>query len=88
MTTELRLHTEGLDWREVDGRIVALLPGDGGEIVLNRTGAVLWRLLADGAEADRLRDRLVENFGIDPAAADRDVAAFVTELRRRHLLEG
>lgn len=88
MAAKLRLRTEGLDWREVGGRIVVLLPGDGGEIVVNRTGAVLWRLLAEGAEPDQLRDRLVEAFGIDRDAAERDVALFLTELRRRHLLEG
>lgn len=88
MTAELRLRTEGLDWRAVEGRIVALLPGDGGEIVVNRTGTVLWRLLADGADPGRLRDQLVESFGIEPGAAERDVAAFLADLRRRQLLEG
>ena len=88
MTAELRLRTEGLDWRAVEGRIVALLPGDRGEIVVNRTGTVLWRLLAEGADPGRLRDQLVESFGIDRVAAERDVAAFLAELRRRRLLEG
>jgi Coenzyme PQQ synthesis protein D (PqqD) len=88
MPAELRLRTEGLDWREVGGRIVVLLPGDRGEIVVNRTGTVLWPLLAHGAERERLRDHLVGAFGIDPGAAERDVAAFLAELRRRRLLEG
>ncbi len=88
MAAEVRLRTDGLDWREVGGRIVVLLPGDGGEIVVNPAGAVLWRLLAEGAEPDRLRDRLVETFGIDSRDAERDVAAFLADLRRRHLLKG
>lgn len=88
MAAELRLRGDGLDWREVGERIVVLLPGDAGEIVVNGTGAVLWRLLAEGAEPDLLRDRLVAAYGIDSRAAERDVAAFLADLRRRHLLEG
>jgi hypothetical protein len=86
MGSELRLRADGLDWREVSGRIVALLPGSSGHVVVNATGAVLWRALVSGADRGRLVITLVEAFAIDEQRAERDVDAFLAALRSRGLL--
>ncbi len=86
MGAELRLRTEGLDWREVHGRIVALA-ADGRELVVNPTGSLLWPLLLEGSDREQLGQCLVDAFGIEPAQAERDADAFVAALRARDLLE-
>ncbi len=87
MNTELRLRREGVDWREVQGQVVALAP-DGRELVVNRTGSLLWPLLVEGSTRARLREQLMSSFGIDSARADEDLEAFIAALRERGLLEG
>lgn len=86
MGPELRLRAGGLDWREVNGRIVALLPGSSGHVVVNSAGAVLWRALANGADREHLVNTLVDAFAIDEQRAERDVDAFLAALTSRGLL--
>lgn len=86
MSADLRLKTDGLDWREVQGQIVALMGSDR-EIVVNQAGSLLWPMLAAGSDRERLRARLVQEFRIDEARAERDVEAFLGSLRERGLLE-
>ncbi len=56
-------------------------------LAANRTGAVLWRLLADGASHEELVEALVSRFNVDEATATRDVEFFVASLRDRDLIE-
>jgi hypothetical protein len=54
---------------------------------VNRTGAVIWPLLDEGATREELAEQLVTRYGIDQASASRDVDAFVATLSERNLLE-
>ena len=54
---------------------------------MNRTGAVLWPLLAAGTDRDALVAAVLGEFDIDVATAERDVDAFVGTLREQDLLE-
>jgi Coenzyme PQQ synthesis protein D (PqqD) len=87
MAGELRLKTHDVDWRAVRGQIVVLAGGDR-EMVLNQAGSLLWPMLAVGCDRERLQARLVQEFGIDEARAERDLEAFLASLRERDLLEG
>ena len=82
----LRLRQGDLDWREVEGELVALDLRDSRYLAVNRTGQVLWTALAEGATRDQLVERLIEAFGIDDARAAADVDAFTAELESRDLL--
>ncbi len=85
--TELRLRSDDLSWRELDGEIVAL---DGGKSVYlgtNRTGALLWQRLAAGATHDDLVGALVDAFDVERDQARCDVDSFLGELRTNGLLE-
>lgn len=82
----MRLRDADLDWREVEGELVALDLRESRYLAVNRTGQVLWAALADGATRDQLVERLVEAFGIEHARASADVDAFTTELESRDLL--
>jgi hypothetical protein len=52
---------------------------------LNPSGTFLWELVAERDE-DGLAAALVTRYGLSPAAARADVAAFLADLRRRGLL--
>jgi Coenzyme PQQ synthesis protein D (PqqD) len=82
----LRLRDADLDWREVEGELVALELRESRYMAVNRTGQVLWAALAEGASREELIDRLVETFDIERERAAADVDAFITELESRGLL--
>jgi hypothetical protein len=83
---QLKLRTDDLEWREVDGEVVVLDVRECRYLAINRTGQVLWKALAEGATRDELIARLVETFDIERARAAGDVDAFTTELESRDLL--
>jgi hypothetical protein len=85
--SELKLKREALEWREVEGEIVALDVGSAEYVAANGSGALLWRHLAGGATSDTLVDALTTEFRVDRDTAERDVGRFVTTLRERGLLE-
>ena len=82
----LRLRTDDLDWRELEGEIVALDLRESEYFAVNRTGTLLWRAVADGASRAELVALLVEEFGLTETAAAADVDRFVTDLERRRLV--
>ena len=86
--TELRLQTQLLEWREVDGEVIALEQERSAYVAANRSGTLLWRALSDGCSEPDLAALLVAEYGIDADAARADVDAFLAELTRRGLLAG
>ena len=87
MSEILRLDPEALDWREVDGEVVALDRRESTYIAVNRSGGALWGALAEGATRDALVARLVDRFDVDSEQANADVDAFVAALRQAGYLE-
>jgi hypothetical protein len=84
----VRLRSEELEWREIEGEVVALDLRNTTYFGLNRTGAVLWDALQQGATRSELVSRVAERFAIDEATAGPDVDAFLADLENRGLLEG
>lgn len=82
----LRLRDTDLDWREVEGELVALDLRESRYLAVNETGKQLWSALAEGATRDELVDRLVDAFGIERSQAEADTDAFVGDLESRGLL--
>ncbi|MGH3004323.1 MAG: PqqD family protein [Gaiellaceae bacterium] len=83
----LQLRREALEWREVDGEIVALESRGSVYLSANRSGAFLWRALADGTTRDALVSGLAGEYRIDAELARRDVDRFLAELDEHGLLE-
>jgi Coenzyme PQQ synthesis protein D (PqqD) len=83
----LRLREASMVWRLVEGEVVVLDLDNSDFLAVNRSGACLWGLLADGATHDQLVGVLVERYGVDPARAATDVQEFVESLDDRRLLE-
>ncbi len=82
----LQLRDADLDWREVEGELVALDLRTSRYLAVNRTGRVIWSALAEGATRDELIAGLVEAFEIDRSRAATDVDAFTSELEARGLI--
>lgn len=83
----MRLRADRIEWREVDGEVVGLHLGDVSYFAVNRTGAVLWPRLLEGATREQLAECIRHEFGRDETAALGDVDAFLGELRERDLIE-
>jgi hypothetical protein len=61
-------------------------PATGRYTRLNRSGSLLWEMIGSPMTAAKLADRLVREYGIEPAAARRDVESFVASLREQGLV--
>jgi Coenzyme PQQ synthesis protein D (PqqD) len=85
--SRVRLRPGALSWREVEGEIVAVENDEGVYLATNGSGALLWRMLADGASIDELCAELASEFGLGRELAMTHVQAFLTELDARNLLD-
>ena len=83
----LRLRSEDLDWREIEGEIVALDGKSSVYLGLNQTGRLIWQRLADGATRQELIGALCAEFEVDADTAAHHLDAFLAELTERGLLE-
>ena len=88
MSETFRLRGDQLEWREIEGEIVALDGRSSEYIAVNRTGATIWPNLLAGATREELVARLTDAFDVDDATAGRDAEEFLEVLRERDLLEG
>jgi hypothetical protein len=84
---EVRLKADAIEWREVEGEIVALDLDSSEYLAVNRTGTVIWPLLVDGSTREELAAELAGRYEIDKAAAERDVDQFLSALSERGLLD-
>jgi coenzyme PQQ synthesis protein D (PqqD) len=85
--TELRLQSERVEWREVEGELIALERSESVYLAGNQSATILWRALAAGTTEAALADLLVSTFGIAIETARADVARFLHDLSARGLLE-
>jgi Coenzyme PQQ synthesis protein D (PqqD) len=82
----LELRRDAVEWRQIEGEVIAIDLERAVYLGVNGSGAVLWELLAHGTTRALLVDRLVEAFALDEHRAEEDVDRFLAELERRGLL--
>jgi len=87
MTEPLRVRADALEWREVDGEIVALDLRRSVYLAINPSGALLWPALVEGASRDELVTLLSGEAGISTEVASADVDRFLSELAEHGLLD-
>jgi hypothetical protein len=83
----LRLRRAGVEWRKVEGEILALDLGSSRYLLVNRTGAILWPALVRGTTRAELVSLLLASHDVDAQAAQCDVEVFVGALVEEDLLE-
>jgi len=84
--TEIRLNSEAVSWREIDGEVIALGHESSSYLATNATGALLWKSLAAGTSREALVALLVADFGVEEGRAGTDVDAFLNSLSAQGLL--
>lgn len=82
----LCLREQDLDWRDINDEIVALDAQGAVYLAVRRSGAVLWRLLANSTTREGLVETLVKTYDVEPATARDDVDEFLATLSDRGLL--
>lgn len=68
-----------------DGAVILDIEHDA-MLTLNSTGGYVWEKLKQGKLIDEIIRELASETGADPVAVDRDVHAFLDELKSKHLL--
>mgnify|MGYP004503949793 FL=1 len=83
---------DGFLLRNVSDAYVVVAVGEAakdfnGMITLNETGAFLWKALTDGcADKKELVKKLLDEYDVDKALAEKDVDAFIQKLEEQGLL--
>jgi len=85
-TPRFRLR-DAVDWRDVQGDVVALDVRRAVYLATNDAGAVLWTRLSEGATRRQLVAALLDQFDVVPAAAEADVDSFLRRLEELDLVE-
>ena len=83
---KLRLNTDAVSWREVDGEVIALRLASSEYLSTNGTGTIVWKALVPGATRRELVEILTAEYGIEAERAGADVDAFVDVLSSCGLL--
>ena len=86
MTERIRIDTDRVLVREVDGEVVILDLRSQTYLGGNQTAAALWPGLAQGASIEALAHSLSERFGVEEKVARADTEAFVSQLAELDLL--
>lgn len=86
-TRQLRLRSDLVEWRLVDGEVIALDLRTSRYLGLNPTAALVWQTVASGSTEPDLVDQVVAKFEVAREEAATDVAAFIADLESRGLLE-
>jgi hypothetical protein len=87
MDERLKVRPDALEWRKVEGEIVALDLRRSVYLAINPSGAALWPALMEGATREELVQRLTEECEVGRKAAASDVDSFLSELSEHDLLE-
>jgi hypothetical protein len=83
----LALRTDDIEWRVVDGEVVAVDLSAKAYFATNASGALLWSRLHAGARRAELVELLCERYGLTTDTAERDVDAFLDHLAEHGLLD-
>lgn len=83
----LRLRTADLQWRAVEGEVVALDLRGSQYLGVNNSGADLWDMLAAGTTRVALAEHLASRYGIAAGVASEHVEAFLRQLEAQDLIE-
>lgn len=78
--------------REIAGQWIVVPIGSrvvefNGIMTLSESGAILWKLLASGAEMDDLVSAILAEYDIDEKTARADVESFIEVLTQKKLME-
>jgi hypothetical protein len=74
-------------WRMLDGEAVLVVPMESRVIVLNATGSALWEFLETPRTREECVLKLLDEFDIDRATAEKDFDEFAVNFISKNLLK-
>lgn len=83
----LRLRETDLQWRAVEGEVVALDVQGSQYLGVNGSGAALWDMLAAGTTRAALVDQLQTRHALEASTAAQHVDTFLDQLRELKILD-
>ena len=83
---------QGFVVREIAGQSIVVALGDAsksfnGMIKLNETGRIIWDMLSEGKDADRIVERILSEYDADKETVQNDVNTFIQTLSEANILE-
>lgn len=85
--TMLRLRTDRVEWRTLEGRIIAVDLRTREVLETNRAGALMWNALIEGATREALLKELQTAYDLTAERAGEDADAFLTMIGNADLLD-
>jgi hypothetical protein len=82
----LQLDVDSVDFRYVEGEVVALASRTDEYLSITGSGVELWRLLEAGTDRPAMVAALTQTYDVDAASAGTDVDTFLADLEQRGLL--
>jgi hypothetical protein len=82
-----KLRPDTVEWRPIEGEVVAVDLRSSVYFGINRAGAIIWPELAAGATREALVERLAQSCEIDAGQAGKEVDEFLVAVAELDLLE-
>jgi hypothetical protein len=82
----LQLDVDSVDFRYVEGEVVALASRTDEYLSITGSGVALWRLLEAGTDRPAMVTALTQTYDVDAQRAGTDVDTFLADLEQRGLL--
>jgi hypothetical protein len=83
----MRLHSSDIVARDMGDEIVVLDMRSSKYLTVTGAGIRLFELLADERTSEELVTVLLDEYEVEPAVVERDVAAFLADMRAAGLIE-
>lgn len=77
----LRIDPTKVLWKEVDGLVVILLISAGNFLELNKSGSVIWRMIAEGTPIDHIAAKMATLFDAPAEKLQTDVNSFISQMK-------
>lgn len=74
-------------WKVIEDKGIVLNLEDGAYFEVNPVGLEIWKVCDGKTSLEKIAERIAKTFHADPERTCRDTFAFVSELRRRKLVE-
>jgi hypothetical protein len=84
----MRLRSSDIVARDMGDETVVLDMRSSKYLTVTGAGTRLFELLADERTSEELVTVILDEYEVDPAVAEHDVAAFLTDMRAAGLIEG
>lgn len=86
LLAKFAVHNPDVAWRIVDGEAAIVTPADGTLHLLNEVGTAVWEGTQQPVRLDKVVDRVLKEFEVKRAVAEKDVADFARELNEKKML--